>query len=77
MDVRNGGLDPGVQVLGTRYQRFGMPRMIPPGLLVRIGEALGASVFVAPDGDVLDSPVVYVLLPDCTYQPYATSASMM
>jgi hypothetical protein len=76
-DVRNGGSDPGVQVLGARYVRFGMPRPIPHGLLIRIGEALGASVFVAAGSDVLDGPVAYVLLPDCTFQPYATSASMM
>jgi hypothetical protein len=70
MDV--GDHDPwnGAQLFGTLYARFGLPRPIPPGLLIRIGEALGASVFTPPGGDLLEPPVIYVLLPDCRYQPY-------
>jgi hypothetical protein len=70
MDVREDVPWPGNQLFGTLYARFGLPRPIPPDALLRVGEALGASVFIAQGSDVLESPVLYVLLPDCTFQPY-------
>jgi hypothetical protein len=74
MDVRENVPWPGSRFFGTSYARFGLPRPIPPDALLRIGEALGASVFIAPGSDVLDSPVLYVLVPDCTFQPYQPPA---
>jgi hypothetical protein len=70
MDVRDYEPWRGAQLFGTTYARFGLPRPIPPGLLIRIGEALGASIFTPPGTDLLEPPVIYVLLPDCRYQPY-------
>jgi hypothetical protein len=59
-----------VQIFGATYVPFGLPRPLPPRALVRIGEVLGASMFILPGGDLLEPPVLYVLLPDCTFQPY-------
>lgn len=70
MDAREDVPWPGNQLFGTLYARFGLPRPIPPEALLRIGEALGASVFIVQGSDVLESPVLYVLLSDCTFQPY-------
>lgn len=58
------------QLFGTTYVPFGLPRPVPPRALIRIGEVLGASVFIVPGSDLLEQPVLYVLLPDCTFQPY-------
>lgn len=70
MDVRDHEPWHGAQLFGTTYVRYGLPRPVPPDQLIRIGEALGASVFTTPGSDALESPVLYVLLPDCTLQPY-------
>jgi len=59
-----------VQLFGTRYVPFGLPRTLPPQALVRIGEAMGASVFVAPGTDLFEIAQLFILRPDCTFQPY-------
>ncbi|HEV2735215.1 MAG TPA: hypothetical protein VGV85_10290 [Longimicrobiaceae bacterium] len=74
MDVRDHEPWQGAQLFGRTYARNGLPRPVPPDQLIRIGEALGASVFTTPGGDVLEHPVLYVLLPDCTLQPYQPPA---
>ena len=64
-----------VQLFGTPYVPFGLPRPLPPEAVVRIGEVLGASVFITRGSDLLEQPLLYVLLPDCTFVPYQQPVS--
>ncbi|HEX2091638.1 MAG TPA: hypothetical protein VHG28_04515 [Longimicrobiaceae bacterium] len=60
-----------IRIFSHRYTRFGPPRMVPHTWLARVGEVQGASVFVERGLDVRSDPeVVYLLTPDCLFQPY-------
>ncbi|HEX2188599.1 MAG TPA: hypothetical protein VHG51_06850, partial [Longimicrobiaceae bacterium] len=59
-----------VQFMNRRYVKFGLPRVVAPADVARIGEHRGVGVFA--DASATGAPdVVYVpVRPGCEFQPY-------
>jgi hypothetical protein len=55
-------------------ERYGLPRILRPGDLRRIGEYRGVPMFVEPADDRQNPAVVYFMVrPGCVFQPYQAS----
>ena len=55
---------------GRRYVKYGTPRVLGPGELVRGGEFMGVPVFVATGGRTPAEVVYLPVAPACEFQPY-------
>jgi hypothetical protein len=60
-----------ITVLGRRYVRFGLPRVLGTGEVTRIAEHQGVPVF-AETGAARPEVVYLPVRPGCEFQPYQT-----
>jgi hypothetical protein len=61
-----------ITVMGRRYVKFGLPRVLGAGEVSRVGDHMGVPVF-AEAGATGTSEVIYLpVRPGCEFQPYQT-----
>jgi hypothetical protein len=65
-----------ITIFRRRYIPYGLPRALPPGVLVARGKYRGVTLFAEPGASGAPEVLYLPVRPTCVLQPYETEAGM-